>query len=129
MKVWGYVVVAASFVATALIAYAIIRAVKPDSPDLALVVAAIVATQVGVVLWQRQDAKAPLLRVKLGLGALLSGTAVLFTLAMQAVASWLPYPEVTTPIAAVGCFVFPFALVGPLWQALSKNRPPRDGPV
>jgi len=86
MKVWGYVLVAASFVATAFIAHAIIRAVKPDSPDLALVVAAIVATQVGVLLWQRQDAKAPLLRVQLGLGALLSGTAVLFTLAMQAVA-------------------------------------------
>src|SRR5262249_60318344 len=65
MKVWGYVLVAASFVTTAFIAHAIIRAVKPDSPDLARVVAATVATQVGVLLRQRQDAKAPLFRVKL----------------------------------------------------------------
>ena len=90
MKVWGYVAVAATFVAPALLAYAVIRAVKPDSPDLALVVAALVATQVGVLLWQRQDAKAPLLRVQLGLGVLLSGTAALCTLAMQTVVGWLP---------------------------------------
>jgi hypothetical protein len=56
----------------------------------------------------------------------LSVTAVAFTLAFQAMSGWLAYPEVTVPIAAIGCLVLPFAVVGPVWKALSKGKPPQD---
>jgi len=128
MRAWGYAVVVASFVATALGAYAIIRAVKPDSADLALGVAAIVAGYVGVIIWRRQAPATTLLRVKLGLGILLSLTAVGFAVVFQLLTPWLRYPEITIPIAAVGCFIMPFVLAGTFWKALSKNKPPPASP-
>jgi hypothetical protein len=126
MRATGFLLVAVIFVAVALVAYAIIRAVGWEAHDFALVAAAIVASQVGAVVWHRQAPVSAERSVKLGLGAILSVTAVAFTLMFQAVSGWLAYPEVTVPIAAIGCFVFPFAVVGPVWKTLSKGKPPES---
>src|SRR5438093_6353700 len=124
MRTTGFLLVAFVFVAVALLAYAIILAVGWEAHDFALVAAAIVATQVGAVVWHRQAPGTAERSVKLGLGTVVSVTAVAFTIIFQAVSGWLAYPEVTVPVAAIGCFVFPFALVGPVWKALSKGKPP-----
>jgi hypothetical protein len=124
MRVTGFLIVAGTFVAAALLADVIIRAIGWEARDYALVGAAIVASQVGAIVWHRQGPGTPERSVKLGLGAVLSVTAVAFALIYQALSGWLAYPEVVIPIAAVGCFVFPFATVGPMWKALSKGRPP-----
>jgi hypothetical protein len=126
MRATGFILVAAVFVAVALLAYAVIRAVGWEAHDFALVAAAIVASQAGAVVWHRQAPGSAERSVKLGLGAVLSVTAVAFTLIFQAVSGWLAYPEVTVPIAAVGCFVFPFAVIGPVWKSLSKRKPPQS---
>jgi hypothetical protein len=91
-----------------------------------MVAAAIVASQVGAVLWHRRDPSAAERSVKLGLGAVLSVTAVAFSLIFQATSGWLTYPEVVVPIAAIGCFAFPFAVVGPIWKSLPKGPPPAN---
>ena len=129
MRATGYLLLATVFVAIALLANAIIRAVGWEARDFALVAAAIVASQVGALVWHRQSPASAERSVKLGLGAALSVTAVAFTLVFQAMSGWLAYPEVTVPIAAIGCFVLPFAVVGPVWKALSKGKPPQDKDV
>ena len=122
MRATGFFVVAVVFVAVALLAYAVINAIGWDARNFALVAAAIAASQVGALVWHLQAPATPERSVKLGLGVMLSATAVTFTLVFQAISGWLTYPEVTVPIAAIGCFVFPFAVVGPVWKALSKGR-------
>jgi hypothetical protein len=122
MRPTGFLMVAMIFVAVALFTYTVIRAVGWEARDFALMVAAIVATQVGTVVWYRQAPATPEYLVKLGLGAVLSGTALVFALIFQAISGWLTYPEVTIPIAVVGCFAFPFAIVSQTWKALSKNK-------
>jgi F0F1-type ATP synthase membrane subunit a len=122
MRVSGFIAVAVVFVAVALLAYAVINAVGWDARDFALVAAAIVASQVGAIVWHYQAPATPERSVKLGLGVVVSATAVVFALVFQAISGWLTYPEVTVPIAAIGCFVFPFAVVGPVWKAFSKSR-------
>ncbi len=124
MRASGYLVVMIIFVVVALLAYAIIRVVDWDANDLALVVAAIVASQVGALIWHRQSPASSERSVKLGLGAVLLVSAGAFALIFQAITGWLTYPEITIPIAAIGCFVFPSAVVGPIWKALGKNKPP-----
>lgn len=126
MRATGYLLVAGGFVIVALLAYAVIRAVGWDARDFALVAAAIVASQVGALLWHRQSPTSSERSVKLGLGTVLSVTAVTFTLVFQAISGWLAYPEVTVPIAAIGCFIFPFAVVGPVWKGLTKSKPPEN---
>ena len=129
MRATGYLQVAVVFVAVALLTYAIIRAVGWEAHDFSLVAAAIVASQVGAFIWHRQAPASTEWSVKLGLGVVLSVTAVAFTLTFQAISEWLAYPEITVPIAAIGCFVFPFAVVGPIWKGLSKGNPPERNVV
>jgi hypothetical protein len=126
MRATGFLLVAVVFIAVSLLTYAIIRAVDWKAHDFALVAGAIVSSQIGVLVWHRQSPTSSEPSVKLGLGALLSVTAMAFTLIFQAVSGWLTYPEVTAPIAAVGCFVFPFIIVGPLWKSLTKRKPPES---
>jgi len=126
MRSTGFLLVAVVFVAVALLAYAIILAGGWEAHDFALVAAAIAASQVGALVWHRQAPASAERSVKLGLGVVLSVTAVAFTLIFQAVSGWLAYPEIIVPIAAIGCFVFPFAVVGPVWRALSKGKPPES---
>ncbi len=123
MRASGYLIVAFTFVAVALIASAVIRLAGWEAQDFALVAAAIVASQVGAVVWHRQSPGSEERRVKLGLGVVLSITALAFTLAYQAITGSLSFPEAIIPIATIGCFVFPFAVVGPLWKSLSKVKP------
>src|SRR5262245_56990922 len=106
MRATGYLAVAAIFVAVALVAYVTIRAINWNATDFSLVVAAILGSQLGAVIWHRQAPETRERSVKLGLGAVLSPTAVAFALVFQATSNWLERPEVTVPIAAIGCFFF-----------------------
>jgi hypothetical protein len=126
MRATGFLTVAGTYIAVALLAYAVIRAVGWEARDFALVAAAILASQVGALVWHRQSPGSSERSVKLGLGTVLSVTAVAFTVVFQAISGWLAYPEVTVPIAAVGAFVFPFAVVGPVWKALSHRKQPES---
>lgn len=124
MRITAYLGVATTFIGTALVAYAVIRSVGGDATFFALVAGALVASQVGTWLWHRQAPNSPERTVKLGLGVFLSVTAVVFSLVFQAISGWLEYPQVTVPIAAIGSFVFPFAVVGPLWKSFSTAKKP-----
>lgn len=124
MRATGFLLVAGIFVAVALLAHAINRAIGWAGIDSALVVAAIVASQAGTFVWHRQAPASAERSVKRGLGVVLSVTAVVFTLILHVISGWPVYPEVTIPIVAVGCFMFPFVVVGSLWKALSKGKPP-----
>jgi hypothetical protein len=120
MRASGYLVVAATYVAAALITFEIIARFDLDQEGLPMIMAAIVATNVGALLWHRRSADSPLRQVKLGLGLALLVSAVAFALVFQAATGRLTFPEVTIPIAAVGSFAFPFFITGSLWKALTQ---------
>jgi hypothetical protein len=123
MRASGLLMVVATFVMVALLADAVIRAFGWDARDFALIAAAIFGSHVGAIVWHRQAPTTSERTVKLGLGVVLSVTALAFGLIFQATSGWLAYPEVVVPLTAIGCFVFPFAVVGPLWKALAKGKP------
>lgn len=128
MRLTGLLLVAVIFVAVALAADVVIRALGWQARDFALVAAAIAGSQAGAVVWHRQSPASAERSVKLGLGALLSVTAVAFGLTYQSLTGWLAHPEAVVPVAAVGCFAFPFAVVGPVWKALARDHTPNgDG--
>lgn len=122
MRASGFLMVVVLFVAVALLADAVIRASGWDAQDFALIAAGIVGSQVGAIIWHRQAPATMERTVKRGLGVVLSVTSVVFILIYQAISGWLAYPEVIVPLTAIGCFVYPFAVVGPLWKALSKGK-------
>jgi hypothetical protein len=124
MRLTGFLIVAGTFVAVTLLADAIIQATGSKARDLALVFGGIVGCQVGVIVWHKRAPGTPERSVKFGLGAALAITAVAFALIYQEISSWLAYPEVVIPIAAIGCFVLPFAVGQAMWKALSKGKPP-----
>jgi hypothetical protein len=127
MRLSGHLIVVATFVAVASLAFAVIALLGVEQKTLATIVAAIAATQVGVLLWHRQAPTAALGAVKVRLGLLLGATVGPYLLALQALTGQLAYPEVTIPIAVAGCFGFPFVLVGTLWKALAAPKPPAAG--
>src|SRR6185369_17158223 len=106
--------------------YAVMRLLDAKSRDFALALGAIIATQVGTFVWHRQAPASSQLNVKLGLGTAIATTAVALALVLQVTSGWLTYPEVIVPIAAIGSFAFPFAVVGSLWRTLEKAAPPPD---
>src|ERR1700690_1907306 len=122
MRVTGFFVVICSYNAVGLTTCAVIHFAGWKDQDLALIIAAIVATQAGIFVWHRQAPNSQVGSVKLGLGIVLSITAVVFASVLQAVSSWLLYPEVTIPIAASGSIAFPFAIGGPMWKALDQPQ-------
>lgn len=122
MRATGYLMVMVVFVAVALLSYGFIRAAGWDANDFALIAAAIVASYLGALIWHRQSPATSERSVKLGLGIVISITAVVFAMIFQAVAGWLTHPDVVIPIAAIGCFIFPFAVTGPVWRALCKQK-------
>lgn len=122
MRTSGYLVVAATYVAAALITFEIIARFGLDQEGLPMIMAAIVATNVGALLWHRRSPTSSLRQVKLGLGLALLATAVAFALVFQAATGRLTFPEVTIPIAAVGSFAFPYFITGALWKALTEAR-------
>ena len=122
MRFTGYLAVIGTFIGVALITYGVIRMVGWDATDFALLAGAIIATQVGTWLWHREAPHAPERSVKMALGMLLSVTAVVFAVVFQAISGWLEYPEIVIPIAAIGCFAFPFLAVGSLWKAFSAGK-------
>jgi Kef-type K+ transport system membrane component KefB len=122
MRASGFLMVVACFVATALLADAVIWAVGWRAREFALIMAALSSSLAGAILWHRQAPATPERKVKLGLGVVLSITAVAFILIYQVFSGWLEDPEVTLLIATIGCFVFPIGIVGPMWKELNRGK-------
>jgi hypothetical protein len=111
-----------SHLAGAAATLAVIRGFEIGHPTLALVVGAILGTQVGAVIHHRQPGATNSARVKALLGLTLALTAIAFVLIAQWFTAAFEYVEVTLPIGAIGSFVFPFVLFDTMWNALSKGK-------
>jgi hypothetical protein len=106
----------------AIVTFAIIRGIDKGNPELTFVVGAILATNVAAMVHHRQSGTANNLAIKLALGAMLAISAVVFGVLLHFAFSPFKYPEVSVPIAAVGCFVFPLVLFNTMWKAMSKSK-------
>ena len=122
MKNVGIAVTSAAFTVGAVVTYLVVRILQSDMTFLSLVVGAIVGTEAGLIMYHRQPGASLTSQVKLRLGVVVAITGVALSLIMQATIRWFQFPEVSSPIGAVGCFVFPFVLSDTLWKALEKER-------
>src|SRR5262249_4260849 len=112
----------AAFTVGAVVTYLVIRLLQSDMTFLSLVIGAVVGTQAGLIMYHRQPGASLTSQLKLRLGVVVAITGVVLSLIMQATIRWFRFPEVSIPIGAVGCFVFPFVLSDTLWKALEKGK-------
>lgn len=111
-----------AFLAGAACTYLVLRALDSQHGELALIIGAILGSQVGALLHHRQPGASPSGSAKAQLGLALAVVAVAFSLCLQLLMNWLEVPEVSIPIAAIGCFCFPFVLFRIVWRSLEEAR-------
>lgn len=116
------VVTVASAGTTAVLALLVIRAVGYSGTSLAFVAAAIVGTSAALFVHHRSPTAELSTRIKAQIGVMLAVTAGGVGGLVQAVSGLFVFPEVVLPIAAVGSFLFPWAIAGTLWKALEQQR-------
>jgi hypothetical protein len=121
MKPAAYVSIAPSAAVTTVLALQIMRALGYSGTSLAFVVAAIVGTNVGVLVHRRTGGAQLSTKIKAQIGACLSLTALVVGGALQVLSGCFAYAEVTVPIATVGSFFFPWAVGETMWKALEKR--------
>jgi hypothetical protein len=121
LKVTTLAIAAAVFTGAASITFAIVRWLEQDA-DYAFAAGAILATQIAAIIHYRTPGSTNTIGVKAMLGAVLSLTALLFGLLLNAWFSPFKFADISIPIATLGAFGFPFVLFGTMWNALSKSK-------
>lgn len=113
-----------AFVVGGAITFAIVRWLDKGSPHLAFIVGAILSTQAAAILHYRSPDAISAIRTKLSVGTALAITAAVFGLVVHFAFAPFEYVEVSIPVAAIGCFIFPLILFDTMGKALSKKRTP-----
>lgn len=108
------------FILGASLAFALVRWLDIDNPELGFIVGAIVGTQTAVLCHQRTAGAVNTVRVKVILGAVLALTAALFGWAVHSLNAPFKFPEVSISFGAIGAFGFPFVIFKTLWNTLTK---------
>lgn len=114
---------AGSFIAGAAVTFVIIQAISMGSPQLSLIVGAVLGSQVGVIMHHRQPGAQPNVAAKAILGAVLAMCAIVVGVVLHETAAPFTFVEVTVPFAAVGSFFFPFVVFNTMWAGLSQKKP------
>jgi hypothetical protein len=122
MKILAIAVTSIAFAVGAVVTYLVVRLFQSDMTFLSLMVGAIVGSQGGLIISHRQPGATLTSQLKLRLGIVVAITGVALSLILQATIHWFRFPEVSIPIGAVGCFVFPLVLSDTLWKALEKGK-------
>jgi hypothetical protein len=122
MKPIVLVAAVGTFVVAGAIAFAVIRKLDLKNPEIAFVSGGVAAVIVAAAMHQRRPGARNTPGVKVALGAVLAVTALLFGLALHRMYAPFAFFEVSVPISALGCFLFPFALFNTMWTALEKAR-------
>lgn len=115
-------IVGLAYIIGVTLAYAVLSALGSADMNLALVMGAILGTEIGAWLYHRRVPAAAPFSVKASVGLLMAILCVFQSLLFQTLWGWLKYPEVSIPIGAVGTFVFPFVLYGTMRKALAKAK-------
>lgn len=112
MNATNLLIAAASHIVVFSIALPVIMRVKPDSPELALGVAAITGTWIAALLNHRCRSIPASLLAKAALGGEMAMLCIIECLVVQWQWHIFAMPEVIIPVSAVGTFGFPFVLFG-----------------
>ncbi|MDG2208104.1 MAG: hypothetical protein P8K78_09400 [Pirellulales bacterium] len=126
VKPVSLVIAAVAFIIGAAIALAVIRGFSVGDPSLAFVVGAILGAQAGAIAHSRHPEAEATVAVKLGLGAVLAGVALIFGFVVHFAISPFKYPDVTLAIAAIGSFIFPFAIFNTMFNATRRSQSPES---
>lgn len=122
MKLSESIIVAMGYVLFFSIAAFIIYRFKVSDPGLALVVGAIIGTQIAAWLYHKRGQDLASNRIKAIVGVELSLLAIFIGLCSQAILKWIVFPEITLSIGAVGSFIFPFVIFGQMQKVLNKSK-------
>jgi hypothetical protein len=118
-------IAAASFVVGAAVTCAIFRLAGLGHEMVAIVVGAILGTDIAVILHHRQSGATLPAKIKAQLGATLAITALATTAVLSVAIDWEEFPEIALPLSALGSFGFPFIIGSTLWNALQKTKDAR----
>ncbi len=122
MKLSEGIIIAIGYVLSFFIAAFIIYRFKVSNPGLALVVGAIIGTQISAWLYHKRGQDLTSNRIKAIVGVELSLLAIFIGLCSQAILQWIAFPEITLSISAVGSFIFPFVIFGQIQKAFNKSK-------
>ncbi|MBM4035236.1 MAG: hypothetical protein FJ291_26125 [Planctomycetes bacterium] len=122
MRAYELAIVGAAHVAGLLATVLVMSALDVGEPFYALVVAAILGSEAGALLYHRRQPEAAPARVKLTVGAVLAILCAAESLIAQAAWDWIVHPDVVIPLSSVGTFFFPYAFFEPMRKALAKAR-------
>ena len=89
--------------------------------SLALIIGAIFGTQVAAIQYHRRIPDPAPAKVKATAGIVLAVMAIFAGVISQFMLEWMPLPEVTLPIAAIGSFIFPFVLFNSMQKVNGKK--------
>ncbi len=112
----------ASFVGGAALTYAVERVINAGAPQLALIVGALLASQVAAWRLAEQPSVELSFVIKAQVGLVVAATCIVFALILQAILHWLPFPEVTIPISAFGSFIFPVFLMTRTFRSVRETK-------
>ncbi len=122
MKLSEGIIIAIGYVLSFFITAFIIYRFKVSNPGLALVVGAIIGTQISAWLYHKRGQDLTSNRIKAIVGVELSLLAIFIGLCSQAILKWIAFPEITLSIGAVGSFIFPFVIFGQIQKAFNKSK-------
>ena len=122
MKFSELINVAMSYIVAVALANLAVGLLSEKKPVIALVVGAIIATEVAAWFYGRKNTKPAPPRIKLELGSLLAGLCIAESLIFQVLWKWMPYPAIEVAIAAAGSFLFPMVIFDRLHRSIARPR-------
>lgn len=115
-------IVGLAYIAGVALTYAIIAAIRVGDVNISLVIGSVLGSVIGASLYHRRESAPASFSVKASVGLLMAVLCVAQSLLFQSLWGWQKFPEVSTPIGAVGSFVFPFVLYGTIQKATVKAK-------
>jgi hypothetical protein len=122
MKITELLLAALAHVFGLALVIAIVAKFQMGDPDIAWVAAAVFGTLAGAIPYHKRHAEKATSGAKATLGAVLGMLSVVEGVLVLVVWHYRPNPEVVIPITAVGTFVFPFVLFGPVQKGLEQSK-------
>jgi hypothetical protein len=128
MKTSEMINVALTYAVVVAMANLVIKVLHYDKPGVALIAAAVAATEVAAWSYQRRAGTLAPFSVKFAVGTLIAAVCVVQSVTFQALWHWMSYPTAAIIVGTIGTFAIPLIIFGQLQKRIGKpgddRRPP-----
>jgi|HubBroStandDraft_6_1064221.scaffolds.fasta_scaffold32460_2 hypothetical protein len=129
MKTPEMINVALTYAVVVAMANLVLKVLHYDKPGVALIAAAVAATEVAAWSYQRRARTPAPFSVKLSVGLLIAAVCVIQSITFQAVWHWMSYPTAAIIVGTIGTFAVPLIIFGRLQKRIVKSRNDRRPPA